>query len=311
MHILQRQDNKLNYPKTGENIMAEEMPVISGDRSTILGNLLTSMVAAALLGMIVFLSGFRLYAEPIPESEFGFLAAIGNAILFVVLATVGATLVVLLLKYGRERFLRYLLIGAFGFISIVVALYFGYLYVVVFQFIDSTLAILILIALIMTISLAFITVDDTNRMKNGGLLIFGAAIGAFLGVVLPIWTSVLLLIGLAIYDYFSVKKGPIRKIIELTEDDPDKLGALAVSTAEWDIGLGDVAFYSMMTALALVNFGFLPTILTVIGIIAGFLITLKLLEKRGIIAGLPAPVALGLLGLAIGFLIRWVLPFIP
>lgn len=287
------------------------MPVISGDRSTILGNLLTSMVAAALLGMIVFLSGFRLYAEPIPESEFGFLAAIGNAILFVVLATVGATLVVLLLKYGRERFLRYLLIGAFGFISIVVALYFGYLYVVIFQFIDPYLAILILIAFIMTMSLAFITVDDTNRMKNGGLLIFGAAIGAFLGVVLPVWTSVLLLIGLAIYDYFSVKKGPIRKIVELTEDDPDKLGALAVSTAEWDIGLGDVAFYSMMTALAIVNFGFLPTILTVIGIIAGFLITLKLLETRGIIAGLPAPVALGLLGMAIGFLIRWVLPFIP
>ena len=291
--------------------MADEMPVISGDRSTILGNLLTSMVAAALLGMIVFLSGFRLYAEPIPESEFGFLAAIGNAILFVVLATVGATLVVLLLKYGRERFLRYLLIGAFGFISIVVALYFGYLYVVVFQFIDPYLAILILIALIMTMGLAFITVDDTNRMKNGGLLIFGAAIGAFLGVVLPVWTSVLLLIGLAIYDYFSVKKGPIRKIVELTEDDPDKLGALAVSSAEWDIGLGDVAFYSMMTALALVNFGFLPTILTVIGIIAGFLITLKLLEKRGIIAGLPAPVALGLLGMTIGVLIHWVLPFVP
>jgi presenilin-like A22 family membrane protease len=311
MRILLRQDNKSNYPTIGENDMADEMPVISGDRSTILGNLLTSMVAAALLGMIVFLSGFRLYAEPIPESEFGFLAAIGNAILFVVLATVGATLVVLLLKYGRERFLRYLLIGAFGFISIVVALYFGYLYVVIFQFIDPYLAILILIAFIMTMSLAFITVDDTNRMKNGGLLIFGAAIGAFLGVVLPVWTSVLLLIGLAIYDYFSVKKGPIRKIVELTEDDPDKLGALAVSTAEWDIGLGDVAFYSMMTALAIVNFGFLPTILTVIGIIAGFLITLKLLETRGIIAGLPAPVALGLLGMAIGFLIRWVLPFIP
>ncbi len=291
--------------------MADELPVISGDRSTILTNLLTSMIVAALLGIIVFLSGLRLYAEPIPESEFGFFAAIGNAILFVVLATVGATLVVLLLKYGREKFLRYLLIGAFGFISIVVTLYFGYMYVIVFQFIDPVLASLILFALTMTFGLAFITVGADNRMKNGGLLIFGAAIGAFLGVVLPVWTSVLLLIGLAIYDYISVKRGPIRKIVELTEDDPDKLGALAVSTAEWDIGLGDVAFYGMMTVLALVNFGFLPAILAVIGIIAGFLITLKLLEKRGIMPGLPAPVALGLLGMTIGFLVRWVLPFIP
>jgi presenilin-like A22 family membrane protease len=204
--------------------MADEMPVISGNRSTILVNLITSMITAALLGIVVFLSGFRLYAEPIPESEFGFLAAVGNAILFVVLATVGATLVVLLLKYGRERFLRYLLLGAFGFISIVVTLYFGYIYVVVFQFIDPILASLILIALIMTMGLSFITVDADNRRKNGALLIFGAAIGAFLGVVLPVWTSVLLLIGLAIYDYISVKRGPIRKIVELTEDDPDKIG---------------------------------------------------------------------------------------
>jgi presenilin-like A22 family membrane protease len=291
--------------------MADEMPVISGDRSTILVNLVTSMITAALLGIIVFLSGFRLYAEPIPESEFGFLGAVGNAILFVVLATVGATFVVLLLKYGRERFLRYLLLGAFGFISIVVALYFGYMYVIVFQFIDPILASLILMALIMTMSLAFITVDADSRRKNGALLVFGAAIGAFLGVVLPVWTSVLLLIGLAIYDYISVKRGPIRKIIELTEDDPDKIGNLAVSTAEWDIGLGDVAFYGMMTVLAVVNFGFLPALLTVIGIVAGFLITLKLLEKRGIMAGLPIPVALGLLGMALGFLLRWVLPFIP
>ena len=287
------------------------MPVISGDRSTIIGNLITSMITAALLGIIVFLSGYRLYAEPIPESEFGFLAAVGNALLFVVLATVGATLVVLLLKYGRERFLRYLLIGAFGFISIVVGLYFGYMYVIVFQFVDYILALLVLFAFLLTAGFAFISVDAENRMKNGGLLIFGAAIGAFLGVVLPVWTSVLLLVGLAIYDYISVKRGPIRQIVELTEDDPEKLGALAVSSAEWDIGLGDVAFYGMMTVLALVNFGFLPTILAVNGIIAGFLTTLKLLEKRGIMAGLPIPVALGLLGMAIGFLIRWVLPFIP
>ncbi len=291
--------------------MADEMPVITGDRSTILGNLLTSMIAAGLLGIVVFLSGSRFYAEPIPEDVFGIWGAIGNAILFVILATIGATIVVLLLKYERERVLRYLLIGAFGFISIVILIYFGYMFVLVFQSVDPILASLILLAFIITSSLAFIMVDADNRVKNGGLLIFGAAVGAFLGVVLPIWTSLLLLIGLAIYDYFSVKRGPIRKIVVLTEDDPDKLTALAVSTAEWDIGLGDVAFYGMITVLAIVNFGFIPAFLAVIGIIAGFLITLKLLEKRGIMAGLPIPVALGLLGLAIGFLIRWILPFIP
>ncbi|MFW9985161.1 MAG: hypothetical protein ACFFDJ_01175, partial [Candidatus Odinarchaeota archaeon] len=84
-----------------------------------------------------------------------------------------------------------------------------------------------------------------------------------------------------------------------------------VSTSEWDIGLGDVAFYGMITVLAIVNYGMLTALLAVIGVIAGFLITLKLLEKRGVMAGLPIPVGLGLLGLSIGILITFFFPFVP
>jgi hypothetical protein len=291
--------------------MSEEMPVITGDRATIMGNLLTSMLGAGLLGILVYLSGERLFAEPISEEAFGIMGAIGNAILFVVLASVGAMIVVLLLKYGRERFLRYLLIGAFTFIGIVVAIYFGYTFLIVFLEVEPILASFILLAFTLTAALAFIMVGDEHRAKNGSLLVFGSAVGAFLGVVLPVWTSLLLLIAIAAYDYISVKRGPIRKIVELTEDDPDKLAALSVSTAEWDIGLGDVAFYGMMTVLAVVNFGFLPTVCTVAGIVAGFLTTLRLLEKRGVMAGLPIPVALGLLGLFLGFLLRFFFPFLP
>lgn len=276
-----------------------------------MGNLLSSMLGAGLLGVLVYLSGMRLFAEPIPEEIFGFAAAVGNAILFVVLAAVGATLVVLLLKYGRERFLRYLLLGAFTFIGIVVVIYFGYTFLIVFWEFDALLACFILVAFASTAALAFIMVGGKSRVKNGALLVFGSGVGAFLGVVLPVWTSVLLLIAIAVYDYISVKKGPIRKIVELTEDDPEKLAALSVSSAEWDIGLGDVAFYGMMTVLAVVNFGFLPTICTVAGVMAGFLATLRLLEKRGIMAGLPIPVGLGLLGLLVGFLLRLFFPFLP
>lgn len=276
-----------------------------------MGNLLTSMLGAGLLGILVYLSGMRLFAEPIPEEVFGFAGAVANAILFVVLAAVGATLVVLLLKYGRERFLRYVLLGAFTFIGIVVVIYFGYTFLVVFWELDAVLACFILVAFALTAVLGFIMVGGENRVKNGGLLVFGSGVGAFLGVVLPVWTSLLLLIAIAVYDYISVKKGPIRKIVELTEDNPEKLAALSVSSAEWDIGLGDVAFYGMMTVLAVVNFGFIPTVCTIIGVIAGFLTTLRLLEKRGVMAGLPIPVSLGLLGLLIGFLLRLFLPFLP
>ena len=288
--------------------MAEEMPVITGSRGTISGSLLTSMLGAALLGILNLLSGFNISAEPIPEEIFGFGAAVGNAILFVVLATLGAVMVYILLKYGRERLLRYILLGAFGFIGIIIVLYFGLMFFAVFWDVSAILAILILLTLSLIMIFAFAVVDAENWLKNGGLLIFGSAVGGFLGIVLPLWTSLLLLIGLSIYDYISVKRGPIRKIVELTEEEPEKLSPLAVSSAEWDIGLGDVAFYGMMTVLSLINFGLTTTIFTVAGIIAGFLITLKLLEKRGIMAGLPIPVGLGLLGIVIGFVLRLFLP---
>jgi len=291
--------------------MSDDMPVISGERGTILGNLLTAMLNAAFLGILVFISGSRLYAEPISEEIFGFGAAIANALLFVALATVGATLVFILLKYGRERILQYFLMGAFAFVAIVIVIYFGYVFSIVFWAVDYLLASVILVAFSMTIGLTFIMVETERRLKNAGLLIFGSGVGAFLGVVLPIWTSLLLLICISVYDFLSVKKGPIRKIVELTEDDPDKLAALAVSSSEWDIGLGDVAFYCMMTVLAIVNFGFTPAILTIVGVVIGFLLTLRLLEKQGIMAGLPIPVSLGLLGLLIGFLLRFFFPFIP
>jgi len=287
------------------------MPVITGGRGTILGNLLTSMLGAGLLGILVYLSGMRLYAEPVSEEVFGFAGALANAILFVALATIGATIVVLLLKYGRERILRYFLLAAFTFIGIVVAVYFGYTFVFVYWEVEPLLACFIVLAFGMTVALAFIMVESQNRLKNGALLVFGSAVGAFLGVVLPVWTSLLLLIAIAVYDYISVKRGPIRKIVELTEDEPEKLSTLSVSSAEWDIGLGDVAFYGMMTVLSIVNFGFFPTICTIAGIIAGFLATLRLLQKRGVMAGLPIPVALGLLGMFLGFLLRLFFPFLP
>ena len=41
--------------------------------------------------------------------------------------------------------------------------------------------------------------------------------GAFLAVLLPIWTAMFMLIFLSLYDIYSVKRGPIRKIFDMEE----------------------------------------------------------------------------------------------
>jgi hypothetical protein len=58
-----------------------------------------------------------------------------------------------------------------------------------------------------------------------------------------------------------------------------------------------VIFFSFLPNL-------LPTLMTIIGILAGSIITFFALEKKGIFPGLPFPILLGLaFGLTTGFLL--------
>jgi hypothetical protein len=61
----------------------------------------------------------------------------------------------------------------------------------------------------------------------------------------------------------------------------------------------------MLTGVIFFSFlpEFIPTIMTVVGILLGSVITFYMLEKKGLFPGLPFPIMMGLaLGLAAGFL---------
>jgi hypothetical protein len=178
--------------------------------------------------------------------------------------------------------------------------------------------------------------------------------GAFLAVILPTWTVLFMLIGLSLYDIYSVKRGPIRDIVESsimeetnsefrraeaetkipqegTQDEgiveepkpraaehqktmstntsPPIIVLMTYSSANWDLGIGDLVFYSMLTSHALhfgasgfyLNaFGLIAPWLTflgaTLGIILGFLLTVKLLARHPMLPGLPVAIGLGLAG---------------
>jgi hypothetical protein len=60
------------------------------------------------------------------------------------------------------------------------------------------------------------------------------------------------------------------------------------------MGLGDLTFYSMLSGLMLVNFGFISCSASIIGILFGCLLAFKMLEKKGMFPGLPFPILFGL-----------------
>jgi len=90
---------------------------------------------------------------------------------------------------------------------------------------------------------------------------------------------------------FAVYHGPVGKI---ARNGLEKLHGLSFSFKNIQMGLGDLTFYSMLSGHMFINFGFLPCSASVIGILVGCFLSFKMLEKKGMLPGLPFPIILGL-----------------
>lgn len=93
----------------------------------------------------------------------------------------------------------------------------------------------------------------------------------------------------------------------------DLMSSMTYGTDEWELGIGDLVFYAMLGSHTLIvgaalipKFGILAPWLffltTLIGIMVGFFITLKLLEKEFMLPGLPIPIVLGLAAMGLTYL---------
>lgn len=139
--------------------------------------------------------------------------------------------------------------------------------------------------------------------RNVAVIGLGGALGVFFGYSIPLWSGIVILAFLAVYDVIAVYRGPVGKIAQSGLDD---LQGLSFSFKDIQMGLGDLVFYSMLTGVMFNTFmpNLWPAITGIVGVLAGSILTFFMLEKKGIFPGLPFPIMLGLaLGLATGFLI--------
>jgi presenilin-like A22 family membrane protease len=172
--------------------------------------------------------------------------------------------------------------------------------------VSSTTALILTLAVAASVTVLanFAIFKVQGRISNVVILLMGGALGAFLGVSIPIMSAVLILAFLAIYDVFAVYRGPVGKI---AQRGLEELRGLSFSFRDVQMGLGDLTFYSMLTSLVLANAGPIDISIvfcaaSTIGILVGVLLVLKMLEKKGMFPGLPFPVFLGLLPLIVYFL---------
>ena len=229
---------------------------------------------------------------PIPETNPGGGTNVGapflNALYYVVLVAVGAFLIYILLKRKSHKTITYLigfaLSAAFLLVSII---YFS----AIFASLPDSDFIVLGLAIVTT------ALGDYAVFKLGGnasnliVLALGGSLGIFLGSAIPVYSAVIILLFLAVYDIFTVYYGPVGKI---AAGGLDQLRGLSFSFREIEMGLGDLVFYSLLGGNMLFNFGIFPCFACLGGILVGSFVTFLMLERRGVFPGLPFPIVLGL-----------------
>jgi len=258
-----------------------------------LAPILVSLLFGVLCAVLIYMSPIEIY-RIIPFSE-NFFGSLGNAVYFVVLVGVGASVLYLLLKKRNRRLI--VLVTGFALTAAVFMLSVVYLSAIFSKFVVAYVEVLIFVlSLLITILTDFAVFTAPSKFSDLAVLCVGGALGTFLGVSIPTLSAVLILGFLAVYDAFAVYRGPVGKI---ARSGLEQLRGLSFSFREVQMGLGDLTFYSMLSGHMFLYFGLVSCLASLVGILFGCLLAFKMLEKKGMFPGLPFPIVFGL---AAGFL---------
>jgi presenilin-like A22 family membrane protease len=258
--------------------------------------ILVSLLFGAFCAFLISTSELGIYEiTPFPEGIW----SLGNALYFVILVGVGASVIYLLLK--RKNLKLIIWITGFALTAAIFMLSVIYISAAFSMFAVPYVEVLTLIlSLFVTVLADYAIFQRHGKISDLTVLFLGGALGTLLGFSIPALSAILILGFLAVYDVFAVYHGPVGKI---ARTGLDQLRGLSFSFRDIQMGLGDLTFYSMLSGCMLINFGYISFLTCIVGILFGCLLAFEMLEKKGMFPGLPFPIFLGLTaGLLIAFI---------
>jgi len=233
---------------------------------------------------------------PFPETPSG---QFSNALYFVVLIAIAATVFYFLIKWKSRKLITFLIGFALTTASLLLSAF--YLFALLSSLPNWFFYVLV-ISIIVTAIFDIAIFRGSEAMRNLIVVLLGGALGVFLGWSIPLVSALLILAFLAVYDIIAVYKGPVGKI---ASSGLDQLKGLSFSFKDIQMGLGDLVFYSMLCAVMLLNSdfgGIAPYVGALVGVMVGSYITFRILERKGVFPGLPLPIFLGIAGGLLGAL---------
>ena len=282
---------------------AEEQKTEQGPFTPRLHHLYPVLLSLAVTGIL----GFPISNpnNPVPQAQVtpfqgnGLDSASLNALFFVTALSASATVMFLLIRRGRMKFIRSMIKIAVLLVSFAVA--FWYAASILFLLPDSPsdpLATVVLLGVSAgtALAVALTMFGKTRKYQLVGITLISALTGIFLGYSIGPVTALVLVGALVIYDIVAVFRGPVGKLARSIEEG-DLPGAV-FTHGDLTIGMGDMVFYSLVATTALVYFGGVLSFFgAAVGILAGTFLGFKALSKYEMFPGLPFSLLLGVAGM--------------
>lgn len=230
---------------------------------------------------------------PFPREE-GAASIVANTVFFLVTAAVS----ILVFYHTVRRNLMHVTEKVFVFCGGLLLLFFighlGFMFTSVLPFLLVFLLVYLGV-LFVTLSIVFVVVIEmfSDQVKGTLFLTYGSVIGSFIGLGMPAYSMIPIAISLAVLDILLihfVKSLPEGKL-------QTELACVRISygSVDYEIGLGDLIYYSMFTSYSLSTFGVATAIATAGTTVIGWSISFLVATKRRLFPGLPFPILLGLL----------------
>jgi len=286
--------------------------------------IIIAVVVAGILAYLTFsVVGVEVEGSYFPEDEFGALGVVLNGIVFTVIAAISAFVMIFLIRKIGVGVIKYIFGLSFGFVSFFITLMFldVIIFLIFVQFPETILVLtlyflftniynpLFTAVLVVLLIYNYFT-SKSIKTKNFIVLYISILVSASMSIILPPWSTLAILIGISLWDIFAVlyKRGPIKTMIDIIsnnddEDDPSnaeveekiKSGEGVYDTSKLEIGIGDLAFYSLLTSSVLLfTNNIIIVIFTTVAILIGTGITISGLKRNKILPGLPISIFLGI-----------------
>jgi len=160
-------------------------------------------------------------------------------------------------------------------------------------------SIVVLVSLYVSVfSMIFIISNAfSTRTRNFVFIVYGSLLGSFISLVLPTISLIVMLVVVAVFDLVLLNTGWVVDAVKVFGG--GKSPGVGYVGEGVELGMGELIFYSFLPAHVEAYYGEGLLLMTLLMVALGVLLNLWILGKRGVIAGLPAPIFLGLAPLVV------------